>query len=466
MKRLDEATGGAASDPDNSIYGLGFDWVKIYNHRQHSVGIVGIRIEDVGSLEGSKRDSFAPVMIIPGPNMPAEIDVYFKPLVDDLVKHGPTGVGIEVTIPEYIDSKTGLCVPSKALSHKVIICGIYCDSQARAKLAKSMMSAMAYLPCYFCWLCAVRDATRMLMLGYSKGTTADRGKLRGREVRMGNKEHTKMRVLDHDGQARRAAFCQHHKKNDPVDFKQVVSALGCHGDSYVFQKLTYLDRVFAWILPFFHTVMLGVVKGFLKVILGKADGELEGSELFKINNINRIKALEGNFILSADFLRPYEPVEYVRMWNIEQTTRFIEFFSSFLFNPNVVFGQPTTSNATLLSPLAKTAWGHLRRFVLHHLRTDTLTFCKDQRTAARENILNFSAIMEEVLPSMCTLNLHLMNCQLYRQESTCGLVIERHELWVEQLMQVAKPRTRTVFARFPEHSLAMKLLMEDYIAGE
>lgn len=162
---------------------------------------------------------------------------------------------------------------------------------------------------------------------------------------------------------------------------------------------------------------------------------------------------------AGDFGRPYERIHYVNVWNIEQTTRFVEFFSCFLFSDAVVGGET-------LSPLARLAWGHWRRFVMHHLRPPHDAYQEENRKKAREELLAFSAILQKHLPKLCTLNLHLLNCYLWIQEKNCGLVRHRHEMWVEQMMQLAKGRTQTVYAPRPEFSIAKKVQMAAAIAGE
>lgn len=41
--RLNEATGGAVFNPNNSVYEVGIDWFQCFDFKQHSVGIAGIR---------------------------------------------------------------------------------------------------------------------------------------------------------------------------------------------------------------------------------------------------------------------------------------------------------------------------------------------------------------------------------------------------------------------------------------
>ena len=42
-QRIDGATGGAASDPNNSLYGIGGDWGEAYSFKAWSFGILGLQ---------------------------------------------------------------------------------------------------------------------------------------------------------------------------------------------------------------------------------------------------------------------------------------------------------------------------------------------------------------------------------------------------------------------------------------
>ena len=80
-----------------------------------------------------------------------------------------------------------------------------------------------------------------------------------------------------------------------------------------------------------------------------------------MQNKNLLYALQGNFILTGDFGRPYEILQSVKTYIIEHLIRAMEVFTCFLFNQDVV-------GFEVLTPLAKQAWGHLRRAGQHFLR--------------------------------------------------------------------------------------------------
>ena len=97
FRRLDDAVDSLASRAENSIYGLCCDWVKIFNWKQHSIGLVGLRCEDVGAVEAAKKQFHEPIMLIPGPKMPADTDLFFDLIALDLEKLWKDGLRVRIS---------------------------------------------------------------------------------------------------------------------------------------------------------------------------------------------------------------------------------------------------------------------------------------------------------------------------------------------------------------------------------
>ena len=61
---------------------------------------------------------------------------------------------------------------------------------------------------------------------------------------------------------------------------------------------------------------------------------------FKLKELKKLEELESHFIITSDMGRPYEPMDSVRMYIIEHCVRFLEVYSSLLFNKDVVGFDP------------------------------------------------------------------------------------------------------------------------------
>lgn len=133
---------------------------------------------------------------------------------------------------------------------------------------------------------------------------------------------------------------------------------------------------------------------------------------------------------------------------IEHWSRWVEVFSVLLFAP-VAY----ESHSGPLSPLAKQAWGHLRRFAMYHLRPSARS-TSESRDAARNELLAYARLVDEHIPSLCKQNLHQLVCRLHIQEEQRGHVQLENELWVERVCQLVKSRTRNRAVHDPERLAA------------
>jgi hypothetical protein len=90
---LNERTAGLVAHDNTSLYGLGCDWVKIFNFKDYSIGIVGLRCEDMEAAYMGKQEFHMPVMIISGPDLPRSVDGYFEVIGLELEKTMEGGDG-------------------------------------------------------------------------------------------------------------------------------------------------------------------------------------------------------------------------------------------------------------------------------------------------------------------------------------------------------------------------------------
>jgi hypothetical protein len=130
-------------------------------------------------------------------------------------------------------------------------------------------------------------------------------------------------------------------------------------------------------------------------------GEAERPFLLSSAAKRKLQQHDKDFRLTSDFGRPYSNLLSKQgRFVVENWVRWTEVFSSYLLCP-LVHG----SNEQLLPPLAKKAWGHLRRFIMHHQRiqvdpADPLgpnsSYHADRRQDARTELLEYAKIMDEV----------------------------------------------------------------------
>ncbi len=279
-----------------------------------------------------------------------------------------------------------------AKAHYVILTGIYADTPARAKISKHVGSPMAYLPCQWCWLTQTREDAAGSVLrfrGYSRNVVCVCGKRSGVELNM-EAPYDPTRVLSANEQHERARAAESSLESED----HLGQALGVYGYCSLLRDLPYLDYNNVYILPFAHAFLLGVLKDFVFLLLGKLTIENRAEEYMLSNAAKRaIKAREKNFILTSDFGRPYTSVlTKSGMYVMEHWSRFIEVYSVYLFSPY----QQNGIDTSVLSPKAMKAWGHIRRFFMYHAHPDE-TYNADRSLAARAELMNYAKMLDEVI---------------------------------------------------------------------
>lgn len=185
-------------DENTSAYSLGFDFFKPYDTRNYSMGMVSLRCEDLPGDVKVKQRFVKPIAFFYGKTEPAYMDIYFKLIVEELIKLGPAvlgGVGVNVT--PMVD-ENGQIVPGEPFCHRVLLAYIAADTVARLKLG-DFLSTTAFLGCNWCWLTGCKEGSTTVYLGYFKPVPITRGFL-GPKV----KENARRSVTVIDGGVRKS----------------------------------------------------------------------------------------------------------------------------------------------------------------------------------------------------------------------------------------------------------------------
>lgn len=295
------------NDPNTSAYALGYDFAGLFNFKDHSTGLIFLRCEDLPAAVRTKRSYHLPLMIVPGPQQPEDLDCYFQVILDELKLYGPGGPGLVVS-PAFKDGATVSCLPPRR--HRVVLTGLYCDTPARCKAGQMMKSASAFLACNFCWLAGTKNIPEMpgnkatLFLGYEKPIQPGRGLLAGTVMQIGIDDE--VRLLTDEQQRWRAELVETARTDDP-EFDPGL--YGCAGYSRFHRELPYLHYNNFFIVPFAHAVFLGVVKDFMKLALGFQGRQgMAGSCCMSYATLRAIKEREKDYILTSDFGRPLSSI--------------------------------------------------------------------------------------------------------------------------------------------------------------
>jgi hypothetical protein len=281
--------------------------------------------------------------------------------------------------------------PLPAFRHTVVLTGLHADTPARTKISGTMASAMAYLPCQWCWFAGSQfreelGTTAMLFRGYCTPRVMKAGVLKDKHIQLHHPAYDPPeRLLTAAQQMERAeaAFAR-------IGQKDVGRMFGCIQPCLVMKILPYTDYNNFFLLPLGHSLFLGVVKDFVKLVTGElGDGDLEKPFLISKDGLKAIAQAEKHLILTSDFGRPYiSIINKQGRYVMEDWARFLEVFSVYLFSDKAM-------GLTILPPLAKKAWGHLRRFALYHMR-HSYARDKETRDAATADLLEYAKVLDEV----------------------------------------------------------------------
>lgn len=436
--RMNGLLRGALKDPDVSPYSLGFDFVQSFAFKNHSVGLLVLRCEDLSPADKVSRKWHVPLMIIPGPRDPPSMAKYMELVAEDFRKAAPSPVG---------DGRGFLIEPAvgPAIRHFPVLASLFADTPARTKVGNFMASAAAYLACNYCWFsgCRINSVKHTtLFLGYNAPQVMTKGIMKGRAVQIGVNDED--RFVSHEWHQHRAAYVEESIVDGRHD-EELAGMMGCKGACVLHKALPYLDYNNFFLLPIAHAMLFGMVKDAMNLFLGKGNSapdkkrtkkpnvrgpqlgdwgtekgdwddadDLQGLELFRITNeAKRVMAARAKELnLTSDFGRSYwDVVQHSGSYLMENWWRWVEVFSVYILRPYYKSGVVTD----VLPPLAAKAWGHLRKAVVYALRP-TLdysngpgskmvggvvmgpahSFRSENIAAARAEMLEYAKIMETV----------------------------------------------------------------------
>ncbi|KAK9918436.1 hypothetical protein WJX75_004081 [Coccomyxa subellipsoidea] len=412
FQRVNEATGAklTAEGTSASVYDVGVDWGQPFHFKQWSSGYVALRCADVPHVFRSIRDFCHLLVIIPGPDEPKSIDPYADEMFQDFKKYGPSGEGLEVV--EHLKDAGGVVVP-KTLRHYVVLGGVYADTPAQRKLSK-WMGHSAYLGCGHCMILGTWDHG-MYFQGYTEPRAA------GAFHRLFN--------LDIGGSIGKA-YCgterikvSHAKQWErAVRMEQPGTAardVGCHGISPVLKYLDYVDYNNIWVIPMSHALIYGAVKLFWGLLLTRptAGDPAAWCYLPRVNR-NIMKDRARHFTNTRDFNRSYRDI----MWTL------------------------------------------LREATLHYVCATPGNGTPEEQQAAHQKLQQYAKLVSQHFGiKACTYNLHLLVCRAADQEKARGQSALELELWVENMVQLAKSTTKFRTTANPEILLVNQVLLTEAI---
>lgn len=126
----------AHDDPDCSVWELGLDWGEMFRTTTHSMGMVLLRCADLPYEQKCKWRFQRLLLIIPGPTVPQNVEVYLQPLLDDLARGH-----VRLTL-------TGEAGTVER-EHYVLLGAVHGDNPAQKKVT-GHSGCSAYLGCGFC----------------------------------------------------------------------------------------------------------------------------------------------------------------------------------------------------------------------------------------------------------------------------------------------------------------------------
>lgn len=481
-KWVNARSGNQLKESKNATYSVGFDWFNAVNHGSHSVGVVSIRCEDISHVHVGKAWNNTPIMLIPGPHEPKILQTYFTLIAKEIEKLRSTGIRISIGKETFL--------------HRPVWGLIHADGKAIEKLMLFNGSAATY-SCRFCRMPSINFSltgagkTHKRMMGYEKEVshqivtplleTEGEGQVVSYKVEL-DREKEATRKLHNKHFKKRARIVQ-NACDTGVEYGKLSQNLGVSGDCGIFDIVPTLHRVNCYPLPFYHLIALGLVKQFITYLYK------EGTDKFAIRLKDKLAALETNFVINCELGRPYTELSKCGLYVIEEIVRFMEIFSVVLFNDQVTLG-----NAHLTSE-AKKAWGYLRRGLSFYMNPESDVADSQARLKARQELLEFGKTCEKVcmhtewyivnccdeyskillqeMPTLCSQNLHIMLCRLDDQEEKLGKGVIQNELYVERSLNIFKSTvtgsvdpTRSGVRKYLDYARCRELISEtgdDYL---
>jgi hypothetical protein len=425
---------------------LCLDWYQVYSTGVYSMGLLAIRFPDL-SKENSGQVRFTrPLVIIPGPNQPKNLQPYMQSLLLALSDPFDETKHIPITL------KSG-----EKIKVKLILTGILADTPARNKMTL-WNGPNSYLPCGWCKF----EGTPQARVSGKKGQTIYYFGYKepvelpnvGSELLWGKKKKRKNLCKVGDKLLRISDSTQAHrgKEVDADPKKNTPRSNGCKGSSFVINQIPYASYNNLWVVPVAHCILYGVVSDFCKYLFCDSP---DSKDPYVVQPAERklISARENHVRLPTDAGRPYRDiVKNVNNFKIEEWLHFVETFSAYIF-------------LEMLNPVVHDMWLHLVKAVGHYLRPSAYNTTLEFERASREaslSLTTFSSLLEErnFPKNIFTSNLHMACCRLREQEIARGAAHRETELVVERCIQEAKTTVGRKQVREPEKAYVNACLWE------
>eukprot|EP00889_Picochlorum_renovo_P002896 jgi/Picre1/29926/NNA_005304.t1 len=398
--------------------------------------------------------------IIPGPKEPKDLNPFLCFIGEEFERLRSSTMSYEY---QECD-ESGEAIKYSG-THRPVLGFIYADAKAREKV-HLCFPGNAIKGCYFCWQHASQvleheegtSRKRRLFTGYVENDAATHVNGLNEHVFEASRDDRpaiQKSVIEHAHMEQILNTMKNatlHGTHKGTTLKEWQKRLGIYDYAKVFHVVPTLHVKHGIPAPLYHLVLLGLAKNFIKYIWdghGNKKTSDPDSRSMRVTSKETIKRLEKGIILSNSFNRPYSSIEYCNGWICEEVKVFIEVHSCALFNEEVT-GVP------VLTPKAMEAWGHLRKFTMHHVSHGE--GYKLEPSTALEHLKEFSRIcQEEKAYELLTPNLHTANCLLHHQENFLGPLDQMSELWVERTMRLV---SSTSCINVPESTLAKRYLIK------
>jgi hypothetical protein len=419
---------------ENGLLDIGFDGAQIWNRRVYSVTFMVARPWDIPYEDRGKAEFTKLIGIIPGPNegtFEQNRTTFMRPFVEEMQLLGREGITINDT---YF---------KREYTTRWFLATVSADTPARNHLG-GFMGVMAHMADW-----------RSIFRGKSYTNAGQGTYFTGyhETIRQYGKDvfaWDESLYLD-DKTSRRLA-----SKTDSGELPSNIT--GRHGMSPL-AELPGFDVHSGFLLPWIHACYWGVMKNFWGYILMDYTGERPRHVLPKMakgctdckHPRYIISKLGSHLQIPSDAGRPYLDItRYRGSWVMEN---YLDWTLSYSPIAHGVL-KNLDGGVTLV------AWKHLRSACLHYTSLFGTTEIDDdeallRRKNAEQHLRSYAAIIEKEFPvRMCTLNLHMLVTQSFKQEDETGPIMHCTEFWVERFIQICKRACKNKVVDNPEIFLA------------
>jgi hypothetical protein len=427
----------------------------------------------------NKRQFCHPLLVIPGPKEPTNLEPYLEKLLLAFERYGPSIVGSNeygqeggMLATEHTRRAADGAIQQRSFKHRIFLSGVAADTLACRKLSYCQ-ACQGTLGCQHCWLKSVAVPGGGRAFKYA--TASDVGvpeELRGKDgfvdipttAYAGNHDRCK---VTHEQHCQRAEWAEVELATATTKAARtrVVKTAGCHGLSPFMRHLGhYLDYNNVWVVPFAHAALLGVTKRYFTLLFEKI-GKRSDNDLPKYvmrpAARKKVKARGDALSITNDFNRPYKDIVDRRgSYVMEDWLNFVDSFSLY------VLGAGADADDIWPCDEMRQAWWELRGAIIHYTRHHAEGFTDEARQKARKSLYAYSRLMEQVAGrSVCQYTLHVLNCRLYDQETARGHVSHDLEFWVERMVQYMKSNVKFRTTGCPELLFVSDLLIDDCLAS-